>query len=220
MKKIASIAATVIVAALAIASVAIAIDGIEPELKTYTGKSSITYTNGITPMAVLAVRVVSSSTITGALLPVRIRRREAVVDADGLVATAASPPLGAAASAAPGLVKSNRLPTNTAGATARPAVSLALCSKSSASSLATCTPSKPAPCWSPCQTRSGAPAVRALTRRPHRKALAGTASASKKASNSRSLISWRYSSSRAMRRGVCVCAAAQAQRPNCCGCCA
>jgi hypothetical protein len=65
MKTIARIVA--VAATVAAAALAFALDGVEPVLSTYTGQTSITYTNGNTPMAVLAVRVVSPVSITGAV---------------------------------------------------------------------------------------------------------------------------------------------------------
>lgn len=67
MKRIAAIVAATVVAAIAATGIALAIDGAEPVLKTYTGQTSITYTNGNTPMAILAVRVVSPVSITSAV---------------------------------------------------------------------------------------------------------------------------------------------------------
>jgi hypothetical protein len=55
----------IVVAAFTV--VAVALDGVEPVLATYTGVTSITYTNGNAPMAILAVRVVSPVSITGAV---------------------------------------------------------------------------------------------------------------------------------------------------------
>jgi hypothetical protein len=67
MKNIAkAVSLAAVTVALAVAS-ALALDGVEPVLATYTGQTSITYTNGNTPMAVLAVRVVSPVAITGAV---------------------------------------------------------------------------------------------------------------------------------------------------------
>ena len=62
-----TIAAIVAIVVAAFTVAAVALDGVEPVLATYTGQTSIAYTNGNTPMAVLAVRVVSSETITGAV---------------------------------------------------------------------------------------------------------------------------------------------------------
>jgi hypothetical protein len=60
---------TLAAVALVVAAVtaAVAIDGVEPVLATYTGVTSITYTNGNTPMGIMAVRVVSPVSITGAV---------------------------------------------------------------------------------------------------------------------------------------------------------
>jgi hypothetical protein len=62
-----NIIAAAAVTVLALAAAALAIDGVEPVLATYTGVTSITYTNGNAPMGIQAVRVVSPVSITGAV---------------------------------------------------------------------------------------------------------------------------------------------------------
>lgn len=63
---LAAVAVTIVLASISVLP-ARGDDGVEPVLKTYTGQTSITYTNGNVPMAIQAIRVVSPVSVTVAV---------------------------------------------------------------------------------------------------------------------------------------------------------